>query len=355
MQLAATQHNTVDRLFGWWYAIAAPSAPAANASPHTREVVRIGRFTSLILLLEFIISIPAYFSSSDPHLIVPLSITIGILCVGLLLNRKGHTRAAGILIVLVMECGMCFFIVSLGFTGGGLAPETLMAFDILMQPVLIAVSLFPARGALSLAGFNCLFSAAALAFLPKTPELAQYISIPHSPLSYFTPAINQLFVALISVLWVTSARQEMRRADHAEEVNRLVEALAAQQQSALLEKQQLEESIRQIVAVHVQVTNGDLDARVPLNQKNVLWSIAGSLNTLLARLQYWRQEALQGQRTEQAIRLVLHDLQQARKAGVAFYPRKTKSALDPLLAEIATMSRGAAQKPPNTPYPHRPG
>ena len=346
----------VDRLFGWWYAIAAPSAPVKNASLHTREVVRKGQFTSLVLLLEFIINIPSYFVSSDPHLIVPLSISMVMLCVGVLLNRMGKTLAAGILVVVVIEYGMCSWFVSFGFAGSGLALIELPFLAILIQPVLIAVSLFSASVALSLAGFNSLFIASVIFFLPKTPELAHYLSTLQSGFTiYFIPIINLLFVTLISVLWVNSARREMRRADHAEEVNRLVEALAVQQQSALLEKQLLEESIQQIVTVHAQVANGDLAARVPLDQKNVLWSIAGSLNTLLARLQHWRLEALQGQRTEQAIQLILHDLQQARKTGVAFYPRKTRTALDPLIAEIASMSQGAAQKPLNTPYPHRPG
>jgi hypothetical protein len=271
-----------------------------------------------------------------------------MLGIGVFLNRMGKTLAAGILVVAVIEGGMFSYILSSGLTGPGLSPFGLLEFVVLVQPVLIAVSLFPPKVALSLGGINCAFMIAALYFLPKDPVLMQYM---HASgfIAYFIPIINQIFVTLVSILWANSAWQEMRRADRAEEVNRLTEALAAQQQVALREKQQLEESIQHIVAVHAQVANGDFSARVPLDQKNILWSIAGSLNTFLARLQRWRQEALQGQRTEWAIQLVLHDIQQAKRVGTAFPARKTGTALDPLIAEIASMSPVSSREPKRTP------
>ncbi|GAC1360375.1 MAG: hypothetical protein NVS2B12_09140 [Ktedonobacteraceae bacterium] len=42
---------------------------------------------------------------------------------------------------------------------------------------------------------------------------------------------------------------------------------------------QLDASIQQIVQTYMRIANGDFDARVPLNQDNVLWQVAGSLNT----------------------------------------------------------------------------
>jgi hypothetical protein len=211
-----------------------------------------------------------------------------------------------------------------------------LQFFILIQPALIAVSLFPPQVALSLGGFNCAVMICALAFLPKDPVLTEYLHVAAFAV-YFIPIINQAFAILVSLLWANTVWQEMRRADRAEEVNRLTEALAARQQAEIREKQRLEESVRQIVAVHTQIANGDFNARVPLDQKNVLWSIAGSLNTLLARLQHWRQEAHQGRLTEQAIQLVLHDIQQAKRSRRACPIRKTGTALDPLMVEIASM------------------
>ena len=41
----------------------------------------------------------------------------------------------------------------------------------------------------------------------------------------------------------------------------------------------------------MRVANGDFDARVPVQEGNVLWQVSGPLNNLLARTQRWRQDA----------------------------------------------------------------
>jgi hypothetical protein len=352
MQLAPIQDTFVDRLFSWWYAVAAPVAPAGDVPLSTRELVRKGRLTSLVLLIEFLINIPSYFVSSDPQLLIPLTISMLMLCIGVVLNRLGKTMAASILVLVVVEVGMCFWLLSLGLRPGGLPTIELPYVEILIEPVLLAVSLFSPRVALPVGLYNALFIFCYFTFIPKTPELMHYLAIPQLNFTNYFGSINSLlFTAVISSLWVTSARQATRRADEAEEVNKLAETLAAQQRAALQEKQLLEESIQQIINVHVQAANGDLSARVPLDRKNVLWSVAGSLNTLLARLQSWRQEAQQGRRTEQAIQLVLQDVQHARRLGTALPIRRTGTALDPLIVEFSRALSVPAREPGATPWP----
>jgi hypothetical protein len=226
MQKSSVSYNGVDHIFGWWYAIAAPSAPAENVSQRTRMLVRKGRFTSLILLLEFLINIPSYFISSDAKLIISLSISMFMLCVGVVLNRMGKTLAAAILVIVVMECGMCFWLISFGFSGGGLSSIELPAVNILLQPVLIAVSLFSPKISLPLGFFNILFIVSFIFFSPKTPELVHYLSIPSLVfVTYFAPITNQLFTTLVSALWVTSAWHAMRHADHQENLGKLAQDL----------------------------------------------------------------------------------------------------------------------------------
>jgi hypothetical protein len=354
MQAASIEFSVIDRLFSWWHTIAAPAVPVGDVPLSTRELVRKGRFTSMVLLLEFIINIPSYFLSSDPHLIVPLTISMSMLCIGVVLNRRGKTVAAGVLVIATIEAGMCSWLLNFAFQPGGLTPLVLPLVAALMQPTLLAVSIFSPKVSLPLGAFNILFIISYFAFFPKNPEIVHYLSIPPVAFSiYFIPIDNLIFITLISALWVTSALQAMQRADRAEEVNKLAEVLAAHQRLGLQEKQMLEESIQQIVAVHAQAANGDFNARVPLDQKNVLWSIAGSLNTLLARLQRWRQEAQQGQRTEQAIQLVLHDMRQGERMGTAFPLRRTGTALDPLIAEIARMHAGPSRDLGGTSRPDR--
>jgi hypothetical protein len=226
METSLAPYNSIDRMFSWWYAIAAPSAPVGKVSQSTRALVRKGRFTSLILLLEFLINIPSYFVSSDLKLIIPLSISMFMLCVGVVLNRLGKTLTAGVLVIVVMESGMCFWLASFGFSGGGLSPMELPLINILIQPVLIAVSLFSPKISLPLGVFNALFIIAVIFFSPKTPELVHYLSIPGLGFTvYFAPIANQLFTTLVSALWVTSAWHAMRQADYQEQVGQLSQEL----------------------------------------------------------------------------------------------------------------------------------
>ncbi len=219
MLTSSSRQTVLDRIFGWWYAIAASST---SLSASGSVPIRKGKYISLVLLLEFLINIPSYFVSSDPFLIIPLSISMVMLCIGVILNRMGKTMIAGILVVTVIEGGMCSWIVSFGFRDGGLSPMELLFFAILIQPTLLAVSLFPPKVSLPLGGFNSAFIAAALFFLPKSPELLYYLSVPtFAFIIYFNPISNQIFTTLVSILWANSALGEMKRAAHSEEVSKL--------------------------------------------------------------------------------------------------------------------------------------
>jgi hypothetical protein len=214
----------------------------------------------------------------------------------------------------------------------------------LISPDIIAISLFPSGVALSLGLLNCLYVIVALAFFPKTPDMIQQMADIGS-IDYYEVVAVQVVVILVSLFWVRSTNGEMDRANQAEEMNNLIQELATQQQSALEEKRQLEESIQQIVTVHTQVANGNLNARVPLDQTNILWSIAGSLNNLLARLQSWRQEVQRAQYIERSIQQTLHDIQQAKAQGTPLTYQRTGTSLDLLVSEFIS-----GTSPDRSPY-----
>jgi HAMP domain-containing protein len=337
MQVTLTQQNMLDRVFGWWHAIAAPPPVPEDAPLHEREFMRKARFTSIILLIEIIESLsvlgqPPY----GPQLYIPLSISLFMLIVGVILNRFGKVRAAGILIWATINLGMCSFLLSLGLTGSGLDPYAMRQFAILVHPDLIAISLFPAPVASAIGIVNCLLTIGLITFLPKTSELLHLYSI-SSYSVYYIPLYVQTVTIVMCLLWVNSNSQEMKRANRAEEVNKLSQALSAQQQIEMQKSQQLEKDIQRIVSVHAQVANGHYDARVPVDQighNNVLWSIAGSLNTLLARLQRRYEEAQQLRRTEQAIYQTLQHIQLAKKQGMPLHLQRTGTSLDTLLTEM---------------------
>jgi hypothetical protein len=282
-------------------------------------------------------------------LLPTLIISLAALTVAAIFNRYRKTSVAGALAVIVLEVGMSANLVRLSLVGGGLSSFDLPLYDVLVIPTLIAISLFPRWVTFSVAALNSLFIVATITLFPKTTELTQALAgAPYD--TWFRPVSVQLVAALVCYFWVSNAFQAMKRADSAEEVNKLSQTLAMQQQVVLREKQQLEESIQLIVAVHTQVANGDFSARVPLNQNNVLWSIAGSLNNLLARLQRWRQDALKLQRIEQVIQQFVHDMQQARKQGMPLRVQKTGTVVDMLIAEIAAEKAGH-QGPLDRPVP----
>jgi hypothetical protein len=337
MQTYLAEKTFTDRLFGWWYAISVPSTPLDNAPLRVREAIRRAKFLSVILLIEIILSVGDYATGLaygyGLTLYIPVTISVASLIVGVILNRKGKMLAGVIVILVVFEIDMGFFLISETLAPGGLSPIGVNAFIILLQPGIIAASLLPAPAALSVGLFNCLFTAGLLTIAPQSTELA---SLPPGVLfnAVFVNITTQIVVMIVNIFWTSSVQQEMQRADRAEEVNKLIEELAEQQQQAIEEKQRLEESVQQIVHVHTQIANGDLNARVPLDQGNVLWLIAGSLNNLLSRLQRWRLDAKKQQQTEQAIQYLIMALQTAKRQGTQINVQKTGTPIDSLIAEI---------------------
>jgi hypothetical protein len=260
-----------------------------------------------------------------------------MLIVGVFLNRRGKVQTTGVLIWVTINLGMWTGFTSAGLRSG-LSSISIEEFFSLIHPDLIAISLLPAPMALAIGIINGLYTILAITFLPKTPELLHQFSTPAVIDIYYAALYAQTIVVLISLLWVNSNLRQTKRADRAEEVNKLAKELAARQQIDMYKKQLLEENIQQIITVHTQIANGNYSARVPLDQighNNALWPLAGSLNTLLARLQHWRQDAQQLQRTEQAIQQMLYSIQLAKKQGTSLHLQKTGTAVDALMAEMA--------------------
>lgn len=325
--------SLADRIFGWWYRIAAPPEVSDDAPLRDRMRVRSGRLTSVIFLIELInilLHLLAVFRDA-PYVVPGLVVLFVAVLLGTILNRAGRTIIAGILVVVVFEGVL---ITSILNTPGGLSPSTLSVLDIFVTVEIIAASLLASWVVLPLTLGNCLLVAALITFLPKTPAMLQVLQA-GAYTSYANPILLQAVTAVAMFLWVSSTFREMRRANNAEEVNKLTMELTKQQRVVQEEKQQLEESIQQIVAVHARIANGDFNARVPLDQQNVLWSVAGSLNNLLARLQRWRQEAMRMQQNEQAIAQLLYNIQAARREGTPLRAYKTGTSLDALITEIS--------------------
>jgi hypothetical protein len=128
------------------------------------------------------------------------------------------------------------------------------------------------------------FSVLAFLFMPRAAGTEAHLNIIFSN-AVLLPGILQCTVAGISFLWASNLERALRERDRAEEVVRLERDLAEKSEQMIQQKEQLEHSIDVIIQTQATVANGNLNARVPLTADNVLWSVAGTLNNLIARLQ----------------------------------------------------------------------
>ena len=261
----------------WWYRLTSPPEVAADASLAERERVRRGRLSSTILFVMLVflcISTAGSLIQPDHRVLFILVPSFVISIPVLVLNRLGKVMTAGAVLVLGFELGYMFALVK---TPGGLGVSDLARFDLLVESVLLAVSFLPARVVPWVALANCIFIWAAITYLPHTPDLnALLLTQPYTVIE--SPIALQVIVAFVTYLWVRSTNMAIERADRAEVIVSLQQTIAQQ-------KQQLDEGIQQILQTHVQVANGNFQARAPLTRDNTLWQIAVSLNNLLARLQ----------------------------------------------------------------------
>jgi hypothetical protein len=157
-------------------------------------------------------------------------------------------------------------------------------FDTLAISLLFAASLLPAWGVFLTAAGNLLVTAGVLYTFPHEDAVTSHITNVIS-----RGASVEISIAIIAYLLVRTMRQAIARADRAEEIGKLQKALLKQEHAVAEQKRALDASIQQIIETQRRVANGDLDARVPLTQENVLWEVAGSLNNLLNRMRRGNQ------------------------------------------------------------------
>ncbi|QBD81308.1 hypothetical protein EPA93_37175 [Ktedonosporobacter rubrisoli] len=290
-----------------WYELSSPREPGGEASLQDMELFRRGRAGSQILLplvLLLLLAIPAGFVGTNASLLPLVGLCVAALVGASFLNRRGKVTAAGILVVLTF---LAFPIGSIVTTPDGLSILVLPLYGLLILPLVCAVSFLPPSSVFVVALINILFTYFSLVYLPRTAELQALLSLALA--GTMTPIIlSQIIIAVVAYAWVRGTTLALLRADRAEELARLEHDLALQAEESAQQKQQLEESIEQIVRTHTRVANGDFNARVPVMEGNVLWQISGPLNTLIARAQGWRQELA---RVQQENQLLLHALRRA--------------------------------------------
>jgi hypothetical protein len=118
------------------------------------------------------------------------------------------------------------------------------------------------------------------------------------------------------------------------------------------QKRQLDFGIQQILQTHVRAANGDYTARAPLEQDNILWQVASSLNNLLSRLQRSGQAERRLNRTNEGIRRLAAAIYDAQAGREPTWPAPTGTAADLILEQFAPTRRLGYPTAPSDPWGH---
>ncbi len=318
----------MERLLGWWYRFTVPPRAAANASLMKREADRKARLLSTVVFCILglgVIVIP--FSTVSE--LVPTIIGMIIDISALLANRAGKTTLAGSIIVMNAEIALMGLILG-SFTP--ITPVTFQSYDLLIIGELIAVSLLPVNNIFIVAVANSAFIAAHILYAPHTQTIGGILQADLGG-TLIRPICLQLFVAGIVAMWVYNAQKMSERANRAEMVATLEHAMAEQHALAEQEKQELEESIQQLVQMHTDMVNGQAaTTRISYPPTKVLWPLVGVINSLWVRQQSVKRTEHEYEQLKQAISQYTQVLYQATLSPQQLLPiQRTGTELDPLM------------------------
>ncbi len=249
----------------------------------------------------------------------------------MVLNHRGSVFWAGLILVLVHAIGI---MINLFTTPTGLSFQVISSFSILILPTLLAAALLPASSVFLFAILSTIFCFFAIKFMPYSPG---FNAIPASLVfvqGVVLPAVVQGATAGISFLWVSSLQRALRERDQAEEVARLERDLSEQAEVMAQQKVQLDQSINMILQTQTRVANGDLSARVPLTSENVLWSVAGTLNNLITRLQRAQGAEEQLERTKTSAGWLVSIMRNHKAGQPAGRYTRTGTVIDPIAMEL---------------------
>jgi hypothetical protein len=331
----------------------------------TERRQRLVHILTLGIMIPVLLLIP---SSLFPKFILGSLVALVIVFTGtitaFLLNRMHLVLAAGYALVAGVALALAWQIVSKVLLQHGVDALDLRYYDLMVLPVLLSAVLIGRRGPIVIAGCVSAFSLVSLLVLPRTPTLESYwnASYPYSLGSaYDVVALAVLFQLIAGVIgWLGS--DSIRRAlVHALQVDQLAQAnqqIQAQAQEIEAQRQHLHEGMAQIQQVHAAIGRGQWDARVRVQQGELL-PMAMSLNLLLDRLTRLTREQTQRNQIEATAHALATAMHRARSGMPFDVPDYTGTVLDEVLMEFAALrpmfsgSRAAGgypeQQAPGTP------
>jgi hypothetical protein len=271
----------------------------------------------------------------SPNLISTIAISGGLLIsfTALLVNRLGWSTLAGLLSTSYVFAAVVIVILN---APDGLSTGTLGLFYTLVFVEVLAASLLPVNSVLLVAVINIAFVIFDLYHQPKTLEFARAMSTGSFTIVTRVVVLH-VFVVLVLWLWVRNAIHAIKRANNAEELAARERQIQELQQAKLQQKEELEKGIELILQTHVQVSNGNFQARAPLSQDSQLWQIAHSLNNFIGRMQKYSQLETELKLSREIITHLTREVQEAQKMRRPVRISSTNTFLDPFLQALAKL------------------
>lgn len=333
MRLGPSIATRAERRPNWWLRLtSAPSIPG-DTSFAGRERVRRSRLASWLILGILVVElllIPLTVGSEGTVLALGLGF-VGVV-IAAICNRLGWITSSAVILIVIVAGGIFGSVAS---EPNGLTMFDLPAYDALTITVVVAASILPAVSGFFIAVIDAVLIVVDFTLQPHAADVVTNIQLYGTVALLARPISLLVIVAVVAYLWVRGTHREINRANRAEEVAALEHAYAEQ-------RRQLEIGVNQILATHVRIANGDYNARAPLNQENILWQIAVSLNNMVERLKASMAQATQASRAayqlgrteDEARRLAaaLRDLQQGRQP---IWPQPTGTVIDELISIVA--------------------
>jgi hypothetical protein len=319
--------------------VAPPVAPT-YASFTERERARRGRLAGVLLLAFTLIELGALFQfvvvdDDHPMMKLVLVVTLALTIVVAALNRFGRVTAAGLLLVALANLPLAS--IPATAIGGKFDVVDLGALYLAAGSVLVAASVLEPWSVFVVAAINCALMSLIIVGMPHSEAFDQLLASNNAQQAFAGPLLMQVVVALVAYFWARSVFNALKRADRAEEI-------AALERREVERTHELEQGVRELLDVHVQLANGDFQVRAQPIRNPLLWQIGSSLNTLIARFARLAQMEFLLRRTDQEARRLAESIRIARAGRQPTWPAPSGTPLDEVIVALADAPANAAPR-----------
>ncbi|GLV54975.1 hypothetical protein KDH_18220 [Dictyobacter sp. S3.2.2.5] len=330
----------------WWYAFSLPKR-GPDKTPGERERTRYARLTSGFLLILGLLFLPVapimIFDSPNSPSSPPIALMmISLFLCSFFFGKWGRNILSAACIVSYNILGITAVMMT-----NPLDPSLLPLFGIFTISIIFAGALMPPIAALIVGILCCVDIVLISIFVPHTAAYQKMVDQGLFTVTLIVPIMVQLITGIVTYIIMRNLIETIRRADRAEEIVSLQQEIAQHVRAQMQQKQQLEEGFYKIAETHARISNGDLNVRVNLDEGNMLWNVAGSLNNLLNRMQRMKTDADTLAMTRQAAYQVSNILHQATATGnfANLHLPTTGTPLDPIIIELNNAARSTVTHP----------